>query len=121
MGQVRWVITLRVSFLTQLWVRELLFGEWLFLAMVWTVWRCWNKMVFHGNIFIEEDCFEFCKFDLAWWVKIEWGDRVPSVGNMIRCPGTLLFLVKVSKQWLCKPSVNGQINVNVEDLFREIR
>lgn len=42
-----------------------------FLVIVWTVWRCYNKTVFHGHIFNEDGCFELCKFNLAWWIKDE--------------------------------------------------
>lgn len=62
------------------------------------------------------------KFDLAWWVKVELGDVIPSVADMRKCPGNIVLphnVKKGSRQWIWMPSVNGQIKVNMDGSYLE--
>lgn len=69
----------------------------IFLANVWVIWRRHNKVVFHVDAFDEVGCLELCRFDLTWWVKAKWGDLVPLVASMIRCPGSFYIPMKIKE------------------------
>lgn len=46
------------------------------MTLIWSIWRIRNRIVFQLEAFDEEGCFELCLFDLAWWVKVEWGKSI---------------------------------------------
>lgn len=39
--------------------------------------------MFQHEIFYDERCLEIFRFDMAWWVKSEWGELVPSVTDLM--------------------------------------
>lgn len=55
-------------------------------------------IIFQREVFDEDECFELCKADLSWWVKIEESDPVPLVGNIIRCSGSVEISSKRKKR-----------------------
>lgn len=60
-----------------------------FIALVWTIWRLRNIAVFQWVVFCDGGCFEMFHFDVAWWVKAEWGEHVPCVADIIRSPESI--------------------------------
>lgn len=46
-------------------------------------------MVFQGDVFDEERCFKMYRFDLIWCIKLEWGEHVPLVVDIICNPGCI--------------------------------
>lgn len=37
------------------------------------------------------------RFDLAWWVRVEWGEHVPSVADIMQCLDCVEVLGKARK------------------------
>lgn len=91
-----------------------------FLASVWATWRARNKVIFHRERFDEDKCFELCRYDLVWWVKVERGDLVPFVGNLVRNFGNIDILAegKIRKVlWVWTTPCGVHIKINVDGSF----
>lgn len=56
-------------------------------AMIRTIWRMRNQILFWRETFDEDVYFDMWWFDLAWWVKAKWGQHVSSMANNIWSPG----------------------------------
>lgn len=54
-----------IWFLTSVLGQRTVFWRMIFLAVVWAIWRYRNKIVFQGNRFDKDGCFECCRFDLT--------------------------------------------------------
>lgn len=52
----------------------------------WVIWKKRDRIIFNRESFDEERCFEMWHFKLTWWNKVEWGEQVPSVEDIIHNP-----------------------------------
>lgn len=91
-----------------------------FLTILWSIWRCHYKIVFHWDTFDVVGCLELCRLNLARWVKVRWGDLVSSITDMIRCLESFDILRKImkgSRNWVWTHPDSGQIKANVDGSF----
>lgn len=59
-------------------------------------------------------------FNLVWWVKGKWCERVPFVNEMVRFPGEVVVHIKWKLIWarvMWSTSTSGVIKMNIDGSF----
>lgn len=80
-------------------------------------------VVFRHSNFDEFGCMKMFHFDLAWWIKAKWDEKVPHVMGLIRdlgCVEVPRKLLKIKNRGVWKPPTSGQIKVNIDGSFLDI-
>lgn len=91
-----------------------------FCGTILGIWNLRNQNIFQQEIFYEEKCYEKWWFDLVWWVKSEWGDKVQSMVDICRNPGCVEAPKKTrngKRHWVWILPAAGVIKVNVDCSF----